>query len=147
MAWFWATNARRTIEGLGMERVETENACVWIATTMNGTNTQAVIRKEFGDRWRSRRSTEDVEWSKRMVSESARGWRRGDVLTKEQVGDVWFFNTKTEYHTDLFINGGGYPLVSENTKAVLEQFDLGHTVFHALKLLDPTETVPTTSEP
>lgn len=45
------------------------------------------------------------------------------------------------------MNGGGYPLVSETTKAVLEQFDLGHTVFHPLKLLDPTETVPTTSEP
>ncbi|MBO9433558.1 hypothetical protein J7394_05045 [Ruegeria sp. R13_0] len=124
-----------------------DDRCVWIATTMNGINIESVLRKEFGDRWKARRSAEDVEWSNRMVDEAAQTWRRGDVLTAEQVGVVWFYNSKAEYHTDPFINGGGYPLVSETTKSVLEQFDLGHTVFHPLRLLDPTETVPTTSEP
>jgi len=126
---------------------ETKDPCVWIATTMNDINIKPVLRKEFGDRWKARRSAEDIEWSNRMVQESGRGWKRGEPLTKEQVGDVWFYNSKAEYHIDPFINGGGYPLVSETTKSVLEQFDLGHTVFHPLKLLDPTETVPTTFEP
>ncbi len=130
-----------------MESQGMDDPCVWIATTMNGGNIQSVLRKEFGDRWKARRSAEDIEWSNRMVNEAAQAWRRGSVLTAEQVGDVWFYNSKAAYHTDPFINGGGYPLVSETTKSVLEQFDLGQTVFHPLKLLDPTETVPTTSEP
>ncbi len=130
-----------------MESQGMDDPCVWIATTMNGSNIKPVLRKEFGDRWKARRSAEDIEWSNRMVNEAAQAWRRGSVLTAEQVGDVWFYNSKAEYHIDPFINGGGYPLVSETTKSVLEQFDLGHTVFHPLKLLDPTETVPTTSEP
>ncbi len=129
-----------------MESRGMDDPCVWITTTMNGINIQSVLRKEFGDRWKARRSAEDVEWSG-MLRASAQGWKRGETLTEEQIGDVWFYNSKAEYHTDPFINGGGYPLVSETTKAVLEQFDLGHTVFHPLKLLDPIETVPTTPEP
>lgn len=83
-----------------MENDSMDDSCVWIATATNSSNIQPVLRKEFGDTWRSRRSAEDVEWSKRMVSESAQGWRRGDVLTEEQIGDVWYYNSKAEYHTD-----------------------------------------------
>ncbi|NOD33991.1 MULTISPECIES: imm11 family protein [unclassified Ruegeria] len=108
---------------------------------------QSILRKEFGLSWREKRSADHVEWSKRMVQESALGWKRGDILTKEQVGEVWYFNSKAEYYTAPFISGGGYPLVSEFTKAVLEQFDLGNTVFHPLKLMDSTESHLTTSEP
>ncbi|WP_170504532.1 imm11 family protein [Ruegeria arenilitoris] len=122
--------------------------CVWISTTVNNINeVQGTIRREFGKTWRAEHSPEDVEWSKRMVRESDLGWKRGDILTKEQVGDVWYFNTHPEYTEPPFINGGGYPLVSESAKAVLEQFDLGETVFHPLTLMDSGETRLSTPEP
>ncbi len=127
---------------------EDSNAqCVWIATTVNNINViSAVIRKEYTPQWRERQSPEDVEWSKRMVQESDLGWKRGELLTKEQIGSLWYYNSKAEYYTAPFISGGGYPLVSEAAKSVLDQFDLGGTVFHPLTLMDSTENHLTTSE-
>jgi hypothetical protein len=81
-----------------------------------------------------------------MVDESG-GWKRGEILTKEQVGDLWYFNAHPEYTPPPFISGGGYPLVSESAKAVLERFDLGDTVFHPLTIMDSEETRLTTPEP
>ncbi len=127
---------------------EDSNApCVWIATTVNNINViEAVIRKEFTPQWRERQSSEDVEWSKRMSREADLGWKRGELLTKEQIGSLWYYNSKAEYYTAPFISGGGYPLISEAAKSVLEQFDLGDTVFHPLTLMDSTENHLTTSE-
>ncbi len=82
-----------------------------------------------------------------MVRESDLGWKRGDILTKKQVGDNWYFNTHPEYTEPPFISGGGYPLVSESAKAILEKFDLGETVFHPLTLMASDETRLSTSEP
>ncbi|MES0824397.1 hypothetical protein [Ruegeria sp. SCP11] len=121
--------------------------CAWISTTVNNINAiQAVLRKEYSD-WRLRQTPEVVEWSKRMVSESDLGWKRGEILTNEQVGDLWYFNTHPEYSPPPFISGGGYPLVSESAKAVLERFDLGETVFHSLTLMDSEEMRLSTTEP
>ncbi|WP_282118946.1 imm11 family protein [Ruegeria atlantica] len=122
--------------------------CVWISTTVNNINAiQAAGRKEFGDTWRAKHSPEQVEWSKRMVQESSLGWKHGKILTKEQVGDIWYYNTHPEYVPPPFISGGGYPLVSESAKAVLEQFDLGETVFHPLTVMDSDEARLSTPEP
>jgi hypothetical protein len=131
-----------------MSRTDGKEPCVWIATTVNNYDViQGVLRREFTPQWRDKQTPEHVDWSKKMVQESDLGWKRGEVLTKEQVGDVWYFDSKAEYHTEPFINGGGYPLVSESAKAILEQFDLGQTIFHRLTLVDPSESRLTTSEP
>jgi len=131
-----------------MANDESSEPCAWISTTVNNINAvQAASRREFGKTWRAQHSPEEVEWSKRMVQESSRGWKRGDILTKEQVGDVWYFNTHPEYTEPPFISGGGYPLISESVKAVLEQFDLGETVFHPLTIMDSEETRLSTPEP
>ena len=131
-----------------MSRTDGKEPCVWIATTVNNINViQGVSRREYTDTWLNRQTAEDVEWSKEVLSQASRAWKCGDILTVEQVGDVWHYNSKAEYNTDPFINGGGWPMVSELAKAVLEQFDLGNTVFHPLKLMDSTETYLTTSEP
>ncbi len=122
--------------------------CIWVSTTVNNINAiQSVIRKEFTSKWRERRSAEDVEWSKRMVVESGDGWKRGEILTREQVGDIWYYDSKAEYYTAPFISGGGFPLVSETAKSVLEQYDLGDTVFHPLTLMHSSESYLTTPEP
>lgn len=131
-----------------MSRTDGKEPCVWIATTVNNFDViRGVLRREFTPQWRDKQTPERVDWSKKMVQESDLGWKRGEVLTKEQVGDVWYFDSKAEYHTEPFINGGGYPLVSESAKAILEQFDLGQTIFHRLTLVDPSESRLTTSEP
>ncbi len=122
--------------------------CIWVSTTVNNINAiQSVIRKEFTPQWRDRRSAEDVEWSKRMVVESGDGWKRSEILTGEQVGDIWYYDSKAEYYTAPFISGGRFPLVSETAKAVLEQYDLGDTVFHPLTLMHSSESYLTTPEP
>ncbi|WP_170325982.1 hypothetical protein [Ruegeria arenilitoris] len=81
-----------------------------------------------------------------MIDESG-GWKRGEILTKEQVGELWYFNAHPEFIPPPFISGGGYPLVSETAKAVLERFELGETVFHPLTIMDSEETRLTTPEP
>ncbi len=125
-----------------------DDPCVWIATTVSNIDViQGVSRREYTDTWRDRQTAEDVEWSKEVLSQASRAWKRGDTLTDEQVGDVWHYNSKAEYYTAPFINVGGWPMVSESAKVALEQFDLGNTVFHPLKLMDSTETYLTTSKP
>lgn len=70
--------------------------CVWISTTVNSINDiQADLRKEFGDDWARGRPSEDREWASRMIDESG-GWKRGEILTKEQIGDLWYFNAHPE---------------------------------------------------
>ncbi|MEM9422921.1 MAG: hypothetical protein AAF986_10550 [Pseudomonadota bacterium] len=121
---------------------------VWIATTLNDINSvEVVLRKEFGQKWRSQQTNERVEWSKRMVRESDLGWKRGEILTTEQVGKIWYYNNTFGYCPPPFMSGGGYPLISETAKAVLERFDLGETVFHPLTILSPDESQLTTPEP
>ena len=127
---------------------EDSNAqCVWIATTVNNINViEGVSRREYKDNWRNKQSAEDVESSKSILRQASQSWKRGDLLTKEQVGSVYHYNSKAEYYTAPFINGGGKPMVSQSAKSVLEQFDLGETVFHPLTLMDSTENHLTTSE-
>ncbi len=127
---------------------EDSNAqCVWIATTVNNINViEGVSRREYTDNWRNKQSAEDVEWSKSILRQASQSWKRGDLLAKEQVGSVYHYNSKAEYYTAPFINGGGKPMVSQSAKSVLEQFDLGDTVFHPLTLMDSTENHLTTSE-
>lgn len=38
-------------------------------------------------------------------------------------------------------------MVSESQKTLLEQFDVGHTLFHPVRILDITKAFPTTIEP
>ncbi|WP_170565698.1 imm11 family protein [Ruegeria atlantica] len=81
------------------------------------------------------------------MTDESDSWKRGDILTKEPVGDIWYFNTYPEYVGPPFMSGGGYPLVSELAKSVLERFDLGETVFHPLTLMYSHETRLSTPEP
>lgn len=129
-------------------REESSEDGVWISTTVNNINViQGVSRREYTDNWRARQPAERVEWSKSVLRQASQAWRRGEILTDEQVGDVWHYNSKPEYDTAPFISGGGWPLVSETVKNVLEQFDLGTTAFHPLRLMDSTETYLATAEP
>ncbi|SDX63798.1 hypothetical protein SAMN05444358_10851 [Ruegeria halocynthiae] len=131
-----------------MANDDSDAPCVWIATTVNNINViQGVSRREYTDNWRARQPAERVEWSKSVLRQASQAWKSGEILTAEQVGDVWHYNSKAEYYTAPFISGGGWPLVSETAKGILEQFDLRETVFHPLTLIDSTESYLTTPEP
>ena len=121
--------------------------CVWVCTTLNDIHKIISIkRKEYGS-WRLQQTPELAEWTDRMLQESARGWKRGEVLTQEHVGDMWYFEPHPDYVLPPFVSAGGFPLVSESVKTVLEQFDIGETIFHPLKIMDWDETRFTTPEP
>ncbi len=82
-----------------------------------------------------------------MLRERYSTWTSGEVLKSEQVGDIWYFNTRPELNTPHFLNGGGSPLVGQAVKGVLEQYDVGKTVFHPITLMNPEETQLVTREP
>ncbi len=91
--------------------------CVWVCTTLNDSSAiDAIIRKEFTRLWREQQTAERVEWSKRMLKESELGCKRGNLLTSEQVGDVWYFNTRPEFNSAPFISAGGYPFGFRNSE-------------------------------
>ncbi|MEO1108887.1 MAG: DUF1629 domain-containing protein [Pseudomonadota bacterium] len=122
--------------------------CVWIATTTNNINkVQPVVRREFVDIPTWELPEAELSKYKPLFDAVYNDWKRGDILTPEMVGEIWYYNSKADYYTAPFISGGGLPMVSEAAKRVLERYDLGTTVFHPITLMNSEETARTTSEP
>lgn len=68
-------------------------------------------------------------------------------MTQDDVGDIYVLNAGKRHDLGGLTNAGGWPMVSESQKTLMEQFDVGHSLFHPVRILDLTKTFPTTIEP
>lgn len=120
---------------------------VWISTTWNNkSGVTPMTRREYERHWRAGQPKEIGEKYSELLQRTYAKVPKGEVLTEEEIGDVWYYGSQDGNPALSFMNGGGLPVLSDSAKAVLEQFDLGETYFHVIRLQAPAGHA-TTDEP
>ncbi|WP_171123930.1 MULTISPECIES: imm11 family protein [unclassified Ruegeria] len=111
---------------------------VWISTTWNNkSGVTPMTRREYERHWRAGQPKEIGEKYSELLQRTYDKVPKGEVLTAEEIGDVWYYGSQDGNPAPSFMNGGGLPVLSDSAKVVLEQFDLGETYFHAIRLQAP----------
>ncbi|WP_214646790.1 imm11 family protein [Ruegeria lacuscaerulensis] len=120
---------------------------VWISTTWNNkSGVTPMTRREYERHWLSAQPNEVKEKYRARLDGTFEKVRKGGKLTEAEVGDVWYYGSQDGNPAPSFMNGGGLPVLSNSAKTVLEQFDLGETYFHSIRLQAPAGHA-TTDEP